>query len=255
MNSCIHNKFKKEIQILGPDNAFFYSMQDNSQHEHISLFFIQLFLVQDCKDIFCLFLQPWLENMLHVGILQPPLDRDNFPWQHRSEDLELYRRPATTFGREPITIHLAGQKLKQEKLQALRNDYETWKSKIVIKDPRGHFHRSLPATEMDDKGQNQIDKLKGLLKDKPDKLSLKRPGFNLKDIPPLNVVLNPSVDTLSRLEGKPCLPAVIGEGNEKTKGFNPGPFEECSWAVEKNKIPVADYEHQKFIFKKGYDFK
>jgi hypothetical protein len=51
MNSCIHNKFKKEIQILGPDNAFFYSMQDNLQHEHISLFFIQLFLVQDCKDI------------------------------------------------------------------------------------------------------------------------------------------------------------------------------------------------------------
>jgi hypothetical protein len=41
---------------------------------------------------------------------------------------------------------------------------------------------------------------------------------------------------------------VIGEGNEKTKGFNPGPFEECSWAVEKNKIPVADYEHQKFIY-------
>lgn len=198
--------------------------------------------------------QPWLENMLHVGILQPPLDRDRFPWQHRSEDLELYRRPATTFGREPITIHLAGQKLKQEKLQALRNDYETWKSKIVIKDPRGHFHRSLPATEMDDKGQNQIDKLKGLLKDKPDKLSLKRPGFNLKEIPPLNVVLNPSVDTLSRLEGKPCLPAVPGEGNEKTKGFNPGPFEECSWAVEKNKIPVADYEHHKFNFTKGYDF-
>jgi hypothetical protein len=89
MNSCIHNKFKKEIQILEPDNAFFYSMQDNSQHEHISLFFIQLFLVQDCKDIFCLFLQPWLENMLHVGILQPPLDRDNFPWQHRSVLLKL----------------------------------------------------------------------------------------------------------------------------------------------------------------------
>lgn len=198
--------------------------------------------------------QPWIENILHVGLLQPPLNRDRFPWQHRSEDLELYRRPASTFGREPITIHLAGQKLKQEKLEAFRKDYDTWKSKLVVKDPRGHFHRCLAATEMDENGQNQIDKLKGLLKDTPEKLSLKRSGFNLKDIPPLNVVLNPSVDTLSRLEGKPCLPAVPGEGLEKNKGFHPGPFEEHSWVLEKNKIPAVDYEHKKFNLKKGHDF-
>ncbi|XP_071128270.1 uncharacterized protein [Mytilus edulis] len=198
--------------------------------------------------------EQWIENILHVGLLQPPLNRDKFPWQHRSEDLELYRRPATTFGREPVTIHLAGQKLKQEKLESFKQDYETWKSKIIVKDPRGHFHRCLPETEMNEKGQNQIDKLKGLLKEKPEKLSLKRPGFSLRDIPPLNVVLNPSVDSLSRLEGKPLLPAVPGEGNEKNKGFNPGPFEENSWVMEKNKIPVPDYEHQRFRFKKGQDF-
>lgn len=188
-------------------------------------------------------------------MLQPPLNRDRFPWMHRQYDLELYKRPASCFIREPITIHLAGEKLRKEKIEAFQKDYETWKSKIIVQDPRGHFHRCLPATEMDEKGQNQIDKLKGLLKDKPEKYALKKPGYTLRDVPPLNVVLNPSVDTLSRLEGKPLLPAVQGEGDENNKGFHPGPFEDHGWLLDKNKIPTHDYEHKKFAIVKGQDFK
>ncbi|XP_069101496.1 uncharacterized protein [Argopecten irradians] len=197
---------------------------------------------------------PWRENILHVGMLQPPLDRDCFPWDVRHLDMELYRRPRSLFGEEPVTIHLAGEKLKKERLDALRKDFEKWRSKQVVDDTRQYFHRCLMETELDDKGQNQVDKLRGLLKDNPNKLSLRKPGLHLKDIPPLNVVLNPSVDTDARLAGLPTHPAVEGEGYEKIKGFKPGPFETHGWNLERNKIPAYDYEHNLFADKKGFDF-
>ena len=207
---------------------------------------------------FSYILQEWRENILHVGMLQPPLERDRFPWEHRKYDLELYKRPQTCFIREPITIHLAGQKLKEERLAALRKDFETWKSKIVVNDTRQYIHRCLKETELKESGmksQNQIDKLQGLLKDKPSKISLRRQGMVLKDIPPLNVVLNPSVDTKAREAGLPTLPAVENEGIEKTNGFKPGPYEGHSWNLERNKVRIHDYEHEKFTASKGSDFK
>ncbi|XP_067683346.1 uncharacterized protein [Haliotis asinina] len=201
--------------------------------------------------------RPWRENLLHVNILQPPLSRDNYPWDYRRLDLDLYRRPPLHFGNEPVTIHLAGEKLRQEKLAAKSKDLSTWKSKIVVDDIRHHTHRCLPETEMKGLGfysSNQVDRLKGLLKDSPAKFTLKRPGLTLNEIPPLNVVLNPSVDTEARAAGIPIYPAVKGEGIESTKGFKPGPFEGRRWQLEKNKIPVFDYEHQKFARLKGRDF-
>lgn len=191
-------------------------------------------------------------------MLQPPLDRDNYPWHLRKYDLELYKRPYSTFGREPVTIHLAGQKLKHEKLEALRKDYETWRSKIVVQDTNQYFHRCLMETELKDSGQkssNQIEKLKGLLKNQPSKHSLRKSGLALEEIPPLNVVLNPSVDTRARESGFSILPAVEGEGKEFNKGYKPGPFAEHSWVLERNKIPAYDYEHTKFAEFKGKDFK
>lgn len=191
-------------------------------------------------------------------MLQPPLDRDNYPWHLRRYDLELYKRPHSTFGREPVTIHLAGQKLKHEKLEALRKDYETWRSKVVVQDTNQYFHRCLMETELKDSGQkssNQIEKLKGLLKNQPSKHSLRKSGLALEEIPPLNVVLNPSVDTRARESGFSILPAVEGEGKEFNKGYKPGPFAEHSWVLERNKIPAYDYEHTKFAEFKGKDFK
>ncbi|XP_062581954.1 uncharacterized protein LOC134243735 isoform X3 [Saccostrea cucullata] len=199
----------------------------------------------------------WRENILHVGMLQPPLDRDKFPWLHRHYDMELYRRPQSCFIREPVTIHLAGQKLKEEKLAALKKDMEVWRSKVVVDDTRQYVHRCLIETELQErsrKSQNQIDKLKGLLKDKPVKFSLRRQGLALKEVPPLGVVVNPSVDTAAREAGLPLLPAVENEGVEKTNGFKPGPYEDHSWNLERNKIPVYDYQHRQFRETKGADF-
>ena len=89
-----------------------------------------------------MFLQQWHENILHVGILQAPLDRDRFPWELRSKDLELYKKPEANFGvPEPNTIHLAGEKLRQEKLASKLRDLEEWESKIIVKDTRQYFHR------------------------------------------------------------------------------------------------------------------
>ena len=105
------------------------------------------------------------------------------------------------------------------------------------------------------KASNQVAKLQGLLKDYPQKHSLKKRGMHLQNIPPLNVVLNPSVDTDTRLAGGSTSPAVEGEGIERHKGFKPGPYEDHSWVLERNKIPAIDYEHHKYRDSKGSDFK
>ena len=125
-------------------------------------------------------------------------------------------------------------------------------------DTEHHVHRILPETEMKKQGfysSNQIDRLKGLLKDEPAKYTLCRPGLLLKNIPPLSVVTNPKVDTDTRAEGRLILPAVKGEDVEKTKGFKPGPYEMRSWLMEYNKVPAVDYEHDKLSKLKGEDFK
>lgn len=118
--------------------------------------------------------------------------------------------------------------------------------------------RCLTETELQANGRsasNQLARLQGLLKDKPQKLALKRRGMNLPNIPPLNVVLNPSVDTDARLAGITPRPAVENEGIETNRGFKPGPFLDHAWILERNKIPAVDYEHDKFNRLKGHDFK
>ena len=128
-----------------------------------------------------------------------------------------------------------------------------WKNKKCC-----YLVRCLTETELRSRGReasNQVARLQGLLKDKPQKLALKRPGMALPNIPPLNVVLNPSVDTEARLAGITPRPAVYNEGVETNKGFQPGPFLSHAWILERNKIPAVDYEHDKFNKLKGHDFK
>ncbi|KAK6176744.1 hypothetical protein SNE40_014985 [Patella caerulea] len=207
------------------------------------------------KESLC---QPWRENILHVNHLQSTLGRDRYPWDYRRYDIDLYRRPQPYFDpNQPTTIHLAGEKLRQEKLQVQQKEQETWKSKIVVADTRSYYHRCLPETELCKSGfksSNQLERLTGLLKNKPEKYALKQPGFAAKIIPPLNVVLNPRVDTAARLEGRILESANPDEYKDYNKGFKPGPIDEQRLIFDKNVIPADDYKHSKFIQLKGQDF-
>lgn len=200
----------------------------------------------------------WHENALHVGVFQAPLDRDRYPWELRHKDLDLYKRPLVNFGLpEPQTVHLAGDKLLQEKLTVELQEKEQWKSKVVVKDPRQYFHRCLTETEFRTGGRkasNQLARLQGLLKDQPNKLSLSKPGMALANVPPLNVVLYPGVDTDARLAGITPRPTTINEVDENNNAFKPGAYIERSWVFERNQVPVIDYEHEKFEKLKGHDF-
>ncbi|RXM94505.1 hypothetical protein EOD39_17923 [Acipenser ruthenus] len=90
--------------------------------------------------------KPWEENILHANTCAPTLLRDRWEWSKRHVDVELYKKPPLFFGtRHPITIHLAG----------------------------------VPESELHTNGA-KLDRLQGLLKDKPRKHSLRNPGMVLK---------------------------------------------------------------------------
>ncbi|XP_066284865.1 uncharacterized protein [Branchiostoma lanceolatum] len=203
--------------------------------------------------------KPWREGLLHAAQLKPTLPRrERYSWDERTSDLDLWKRPLLHFGSSaPITIHLPGKLREEEIMDAAMKDYEDWRSKIVPNDTQMHFHRINKDTELKQRGKrsgNQLDRLRGLLKDDPRKLALSKSGFSLKEIPPLSVVNYPSVDRDSREAGKTLLPAVENEGEERGPGFTPGPHTAHSWLLEKNKIPVRDMEHDRFISTRGGDF-
>ncbi len=187
--------------------------------------------------------------------MKPTLERDRYTWDQRREDLDLWKKPGNGFKPiPPITIHQAGDTLAKEKQECIDEDKEQWKAKLVVDDPTMKFHRLAPETELTYKGllsSNQIDRLTGVLKDEPMKISLQQ---GMPEIPALSVVNNPSVDTLARESGWP-IPVEDLEEREKNCGFMPGPFDDKSWLNNKNTIPVKSMEHEYFANLKGQDFK
>ena len=173
--------------------------------------------------------------------------------------MDTWTRPLPVFGaNEPVTIHEAGERLKQEHLEAMRRESAIWHSKLVVSDPRTYIHRCAMETELTESGfksSNQIERLKGLRKDPPMKYALRKHGMALKEIPPLNVVQNPSVDTESRLAGLDIRPAIEDEFDQKVKGLVPGEDNYASILLDSNQIPVYDYQHDLFITERGQDFK
>lgn len=85
------------------------------------------------------------------------------------------------------------------------------------------------------KAATQLDQLKGLLKDAPQKHSLRERGLLLEETPALDVVHNPSVD-----QRPPAPPAKENqEGEEACRGYHPGPHEGRSLKFSSNVIPIA----------------
>lgn len=202
--------------------------------------------------------KPWKENILHANILKPTVDRENFPWDYRDADVNLLPHPPPFFDKNPcLSVHTAGDTKEQEQDDAAMETARQWRNKIVVDDTIFRMHRCLPETELRDKGakaSNQLAKLEGLLKNNPQKFSLSREGLTLEEIPPLAVVMNPSVDTPARKTGK-LVPIVRDHKEEGNSGFYPGPFENEGWLLEKNKVPIQDQEHERFRSLKGHDFR
>ncbi|XP_063952895.1 uncharacterized protein LOC129255695 [Lytechinus pictus] len=205
--------------------------------------------------------ESWIENVLHANVLKPTLEyRNRYEWAQRDQDMNLWRKPLPGGFQPvpPITIHLAGDTLKGEKQAVKNTEQDVWRSKVKVYDTRMHFHRVAPDTELmaaGFKSSNQIDRLRGLLKDDAEKLSLVQENF--QDMPALSVVMNPSVDTAAREAGLP-IPEVNSDRASmlgERPNFMPGAYPHASLALSSNRIPIRDMEHAKFEELKGYDFR
>ena len=111
------------------------------------------------------------------------------------------------------------------------------------------------ATELQPCGlkmPNQLAKLKGLLKDPPQKLSLRKGDMALQEIPPLGVVQHPELDPVSR-SADPRI-RYRDDDEPAVTGFQPGAEIDRDWNLPGNQIPKAVYDHETFKEAKGHDF-
>lgn len=184
--------------------------------------------------------------------------REIFPWPFREKDFDInLSRPRPTYLdlQTVKSIHPAGDIKELEIRQSQEADAKKWQEKLVVDNPIFRTHRCLTETELKARGRNasnQPAKLVGLLKDPPKKLALQKPG-SVHEIPSLGVVSDPSIDTVARNSGK-LQPRDSSDILKSTKGFNPGPFENEGWLLEKNKIPIIDSQHKKYEALRGQDF-
>ncbi|XP_077058960.1 uncharacterized protein cfap92 [Siphateles boraxobius] len=176
----------------------------------------------------------WRENVLHGNKLKPTLSRSRLPWIKRYQDFELYSKPPLQFGPElPLSIHLSGEALHEDQLQAACTQYSRWLRKPPLGESSTGSGR-LPDFKCHMKRAG-LDKLEDILRDKPMKYSLKRPGMALKPVPVISVV-QPSKTTGSAEK-------------EANVPFAPGPFQNHSLSWDKNAIPRYSSQYSKFHFR------
>eukprot|EP00795_Rhopilema_esculentum_P002461 gene2461-18118_t len=203
--------------------------------------------------------KPWRENILHANKLKPTVDRMKFSWEERKCDFDILKKPKEFFDKAPpITIHLAGDTLKGEQKLARKEEQKTWERSLVVDDMFIKMHRCATETELTSKGfksSSQLARLDDILKSEPRKYALSAPGLRLKKIPALSVVLNPTVDSSLGFYERLKLDTDKQAGDERNSGYHPGPFDSRSWLLDKNKIPVSDYNHSYFENIKGADFR
>ncbi|XP_064877516.1 uncharacterized protein LOC115128005 [Oncorhynchus nerka] len=188
--------------------------------------------------------KPWRENVLHGNTQRPTLpQRDIRPWLHRYNDMELYITPPPVLSPvPPVTIHLAGERLQREQLQGAQSQYYRWLRKVLP--DAGHTpapncsHVRVPQFSCHMGGADP-GKLHDILKDRPMKYSLRKPGLTLKPMPVLSVLQQPQqVSRSGRM-------AVV---REESSSFAPGPFPEHSLSWDKNTIPRQPSHYNKYHF-------
>lgn len=173
-----------------------------------------------------------------------PIVRKPFPWSMRKLDLDIWTKP-----RDAPIIPMSASDRTIRCCDASKSNATPADAEAKLASAEGdHVHRVAIETELTERGpmaSNQLDKLRGLLKDSPRQYILRRHPVN---VPALSVVHYPSVD--------PSTPVNCYESyTEYHGGYGTGPKKFRSLSVKGNQIPMADYERQKYICLRGQDFK
>ncbi|XP_052534435.1 uncharacterized protein CFAP92 isoform X5 [Tympanuchus pallidicinctus] len=170
--------------------------------------------------------EKWQENALYAN-MKPMLPRGRWSWDKRHVDFELYKKPPEP----PLTTASLSAAT-----HFVHNAFDDTKLKV---------HRCSAAAELRTRGpgaSSQLQKLQGLLKDEPQKFSLRKPGLVLQPIPALS-----ALDSQNSSDVLPRKKSVCS-------GFVPG-LQHChslKWN-ENSIVPCHNREHKKFE-KKGADF-
>ncbi|XP_062522787.1 uncharacterized protein LOC134197472 isoform X2 [Corticium candelabrum] len=167
--------------------------------------------------------EPWEENILHANKLKPTVDRMRFSWPQRRQDMELWRKPPGLFDLLPLGTLDEYTDPKPER--GTENKLPNFKT-----------HRLSSHTEQITQGphsSNQLEKLKGILKDLPNRQWMKESV--MPDIPPFTVIRG----------------NTYSNEKERWRGFYPGPLEGLSWSLPGNSVPIHDRQDDKFKERTG----
>eukprot|EP00731_Ephydatia_muelleri_P003298 Em0001g3298a len=147
------------------------------------------------------------------------------PTADRNHDFDLYTRAPAHFGpAPPVSIHLAGDRRKEELGEKEREEEERWRARVVVDHLDFRVHRKPVSVELKERGpgaSNQLDRLCGLLKDPPYKHSL----LGGEGLGPRSCL------------GKRHSPPGCEEDAPRG-GYQPGPLLSRSLKLDKNVVPI-----------------